>query len=584
MTRRGPLLLSMVFLTAVCGPTLSQQSTASVEGTILEAVSGRPMGKTTVELRSTSSTGGVIASTQTNLDGGFYLREVAPGGYRLVAARPGHVTAEFGQRHPGGPGQTFTLAAGQRVTGVQVMMSPGAVISGRITDRGQAVALAETVAIRAISTEGRLSFTPVLATRTNDLGEYSLFWLPPGRYYILAIVWDSPNAAVHYVTPDGTDNNSYATQRFIGRAVFMRTPSSGIADNEAHVPIYYPGTSDPQLASAIEVSPGAEIRGINIDAGPVALGRVRGTVTGMPAASVDMRPLTWTIYTAPAQRPNGNVNSVGSFEMSAVPGRYTLTAFGSGMETFTIVDVRAGAVTNAVVSLSPGLTVHGRILIERASPVPPDPALPSLRVALRPDPLAPGVSSFVSSPLEADGSFTIPEGKDTGPPEGDFRVLVEPLLLPPTQPGATPRNIPASLENLYVKSIRMGDLEVLYDRLRLTSQAQGSLTIVIGTNPGTLGGRVLDDRDDPMAGTTVVLVHDNGLRFRVDEKVTSSDSAGRFEFRNVPPGAYKVFAWNYVEVGAWQDPEFMRRFENRGTSVRIEESERASLDVKVIKN
>ena len=364
-----------------------------------------------------------------------------------------------------------------------MMMSPGAVISGRITDRGQAVALAEAVAIRAISTEGRLSFTPVLATRTNDLGEYSLFWLPPGRYYILAIVWDSPNAAVHYVTPDGTDNNSYATQRFIGRAVFMRTPSSGIADNEAHVPIYYPGTSDPQLANAIEVSPGAEIRGINIDAGPVALGRVRGTVTGMPATSVDMRPLTWTIYTAPAQRPNANVNSVGGFEMSAVPGRYTLTAFGSGRETYTIVDVRAGGVTNAVVSLSPGLTIQGRILIERASPVRPDPALPSLRVALRPDPLAPGVSSFVSSPLEPDGSFTIPEGTDTGPPEGDFRVLVEPLLLPPTQPGATPRSIPASLENLYVKSIRMGEIDVFYDRLHLTSQTQGPLTIVIGTNP-----------------------------------------------------------------------------------------------------
>ena len=78
MTRRGPLLLSMVFLTAVCGPTLSQQSTASVEGTIVEAVSGRPMGKTTVELRSTSSTGGVIASTRTNLDGGFHLREMLP--------------------------------------------------------------------------------------------------------------------------------------------------------------------------------------------------------------------------------------------------------------------------------------------------------------------------------------------------------------------------------------------------------------------------------------------------------------------------------------------------------------------------
>jgi hypothetical protein len=576
------LVLSLALVIAICVPTWSQQSTASVEGTIVEAGSGTPMGKTTVELRSISGSGVVIASARTNLDGRFYLRDVAPGAYRLVATRPGHITAEFGQRHPGGPGETFTLRDGQRIDAVQLTMSAGAVISGRITDQSKAVALAEVVAIRAISTEGRLSFNPVLSTRTNDLGEYSLFWLPPGRYYILGIIWDSPSAVVHYVTPDGMDNSSSATQRFIGRAVFMRVPSSGVADNEAHVPIYYPGTPDPQLASAIEVSPGAVMRGINIDAGPIALGRVRGTVTGLPAASVDMRPLTWTIYTAPAQRPNANVNSMGSFEMTAVPGRYTLTAFGSGMETYTIVDVRAGEVTNAVVSLSPGFTIHGRLNIERDSPALPDPALSSLRVALRPDPLAPGVSSFVSSALAPDGSFTIPEGTDTGPPEGDFRVLVEPLLLPPTQPGATPRNI-VSLENFYVKSIRMGEIDVLYDRLRLTSQTQGPLTIVVGTNPGTVSGRVLDDRDEPMSGTTVVLVHDNGLRFRVDEKMTSSDSAGRFEFRNVPPGSYKVFAWDYVEVGTWQDPEFMRRFENLGTPIQVEEGGKVSVNVKVIK-
>src|SRR5688572_1085657 len=57
------------------------------------------------------------------------------------------------------------------VTDVRIAMIPSAVISGRITDKGQPVALTDVVAIRAIKTEGRLSLTPVLATRTNDLGE-----------------------------------------------------------------------------------------------------------------------------------------------------------------------------------------------------------------------------------------------------------------------------------------------------------------------------------------------------------------------------------------------------------------------------
>jgi hypothetical protein len=130
----------------------------------------------------------------------------------------------------------------------------------------------------------------------------------------------------------------------------------------------------------------------------------------------------------------------------------------------------------------------------------------------------------------------------------------------------------------------MGEVEVLDDRIRLTSQTQGPLSIVIGSNPGTLVGRVLDDRNEPVLGTTVVLVHDDGPRFRVDEKVTSSNSAGRYEFRNVAPGTCKVFAWDHVEPGAWQDPAFMRGFENHGTPVRIEENEQTSLDLKVIQH
>jgi len=126
----------------------------------------------------------------------------------------------------------------------------------------------------------------------------------------------------------------------------------------------------------------------------------------------------------------------------------------------------------------------------------------------------------------------------------------------------------------------LGDADVLYNRLRLTSATQDLLTIVVGTNPGTLDGRVLDEQ--PVNGTTVVLVHDDGLRFRVEEKSTSSDASGRFEFRNVPPGAYKIFAWESVEPGAWQDPEFMRSFESRGMPARIEEGRKSSLEVNVI--
>jgi hypothetical protein len=68
----------------------------------------------------------------------------------------------------------------------------------------------------------------------------------------------------------------------------------------------------------------------------------------------------------------------------------------------------------------------------------------------------------------------------------------------------------------------------------------------------------------------------------VNEKFVFSDTSGRFEFRNVPPGNYKLFAWESIDRGAWQDPEFMRAFETRGVPVRIEEGVRASVNVRMI--
>ena len=79
-----------------------------------------------------------------------------------------------------------------------------------------------------------------------------------------------------------------------------------------------------------------------------------------------------------------------------------------------------------------------------------------------------------------------------------------------------------------------------------------------------------------------MLVHDSGLRYRVNEKTSSSDSSGRFEFTNVPPGNYKLFAFESIERGAWQDPERMRSFESRGVASRLDEGGKLSLDVPLI--
>src|SRR6185295_1231359 len=187
---------------------------------------------------------------------------------RLVATGPGYVRTEYGQRQYGNQGQPLTIAAGQTLRDVRMAMTAGAVISGRITERGTAGVIGDVVAIRANFTDGQLSSNILLADRTNDLGEYNLFWLPPGRYLIIAVVWDTASAVGFYVNPDGSDVNPFWAQRMEGRTVIMRALGTSIADNEAHIPFYYPGTIDPQAARVLDVQAGARLRGIDIDAPP----------------------------------------------------------------------------------------------------------------------------------------------------------------------------------------------------------------------------------------------------------------------------------------------------------------------------
>jgi hypothetical protein len=593
--------IPLVFVVVFCGQALSQQPAALVQGVVVDAASNAPISKAIVELR-VPGTRTAIASTRTDRDGNFHLPNIAPGSYSLVATHAGHVFAEYGQRAPGAPGPTLLLTAGQRILNARITMTAGGVISGRITDKGKPIALADAVAVKAVWTEGQPSLTPVISVRTDDTGEFRLFWLPPGRYYVVGMVWDIANSVGTFVNSEDQDNGNFHAQRYIGRAVFMRATAGGIVENEAHVPIFYPGTAEPQMARVIEVQPGAVIKGLDIDATAVRTSRVRGRVLGIPAQAgqpartvVEARQLITVFNVSPAQLPTAVVAPDGTFEMPNVaPGRYIVTArAGSDARTAgsdaigrTVVDVIGTDVANVVITLSQRLSLSGRVVIEGMAPANAERALASLRVALRTDPLLPNTTNSGVA-VNPDGTFRMPDpaaGTQSVPgiPAGDYRVLVTPLLSPPAPDDVTPAPLPPVLQSLYVKSIRLGDVDVLNDRLRLQDQPRDPLTIVIGTRPGALEGRVVDDNQQPVHGATVVLIHDNNLRYRVNEAFVFSEVSGRFEFQNVPPGNYKLFAWENIDRGAWQDPEFMRGFETRGLSVRVEEAARESVNVRMI--
>jgi hypothetical protein len=103
----------------------------------------------------------------------------------------------------------------------------------------------------------------------------------------------------------------------------------------------------------------------------------------------------------------------------------------------------------------------------------------------------------------------------------------------------------------------------------------------IGFTPGRLDGTITDNRDQGFPGATCVLVP--VARNRNDlYKVATTDQYGKFAFANVTPGDYKLFAWEDIQQGAYLDPSYLSRFEERGQSVRIDKSGSATVQLRVI--
>jgi hypothetical protein len=134
-----------------------------------------------------------------------------------------------------------------------------------------------------------------------------------------------------------------------------------------------------------------------------------------------------------------------------------------------------------------------------------------------------------------------------------------------------------------VRSIRLGQQDLTADPVRIPLQTEGTLDIVMGMDGGSLDGRVLNDRQEPAVNVKVALIPDAPLRRRLDLfKSTTTDRSGVFRIANVPPGDYRVFAWEDAEDGAWMNPEFLRPDESRGRPVRVSARGRETVDVPVI--
>lgn len=503
-------------------PLLAQDTGALLEGVVTNALSGEPVKKCTLNLRRVDIRGDRFFTAISDNEGLFRFTNLEAGRYMLGGEKSGFIRQEFGARSFAKPGSTLTLDKGMQLKNMALKLTPQGAVSGKvIDDEGDPIVGASVQLLKPVYLEGRRQLAPTGFAQTNDLGEYRIFGISPGRYYLSAGV----------------------------------TKSVGEKGEENYPPIYYPGAFDPAVAGRLEIAPGSQFRGLDMALRRSRSVHLRGKFSGPGGESISrngsLQLYPRNIAGMSSLMRNFTVirGTSGIFDLANVlPGSYILAAEQTEEKNKTYyarvpIEVGNSNVDDLQITLVEGDEIRGRLRIEGTA----EAGLGNVTVYLKPRDLPFGGSPSIR--LKPDGTFVLPSVA-----HGWHRVEL-------TMPS------PA----LYIKSIRYGQDDALTEGLNVTASNQ--LEIVLSANGGQIDGQT-------SAAAKVGLVPKNGLQ--LFSKSTIADNDGRFSFRGIAPGDYLLLAFEDADAGSLEDPDFVKQHEGAGEPVSVKEGSRESKQLKAI--
>jgi len=510
------------------------QGTARVEGQLVDAVSGEGVRKAWLTLRGAGPNQmGYTAVTDST--GFFAIEGIEPGRYALTAEHASYLRATAG-------GGQISLVAGQTLKVGRTLLTPHAVISGRVLDEdGDPLPSGVQVQVsrwRWDPQTGQRVLTQLKQTPADDQGNFRLAGLPAGRYFLSA---------------------------YGGRTTVAFDDRTVMPGAEAYTTTFYPGTTDPGSATSVPLAAGQDLRNLNLRLRKTRAARIRGTSRDLsstePVNQVALRLVPLSAYpTSPLTNEAVAVVQNGSFEFPRVqPGNYAIvssdpTGHSLGRYDLTVGD---GDVEGITVNLGPGAAIDCRVRMESNEPAPQ-----AFQCGLR---AMDATRLNPQSKPDAKDSPARITGIVTGRYWADFR--------------GDPRTSP----DTYVKAIHFGDADVSYKPIDVAGGAQPVLEFLLSKNGGTVSGMVRDQKGEARAAAQVILAPaaDN-LEVARLVKLSPSDAQKGFRVAGVAPGDYLVLAFESVDVGALRDPLFRKAFAEKGVKVTVEEKSNLTLDVPLI--
>ncbi len=559
--------------------------TGRISGRVLTADTGRPVKRARAFITAAELTGGGRGSL-TDENGIFDFTELPAGRYTLTVSKSGFVSLSYGQLRPLQAGTPLQLGDGQQIKSIAFNLPRGSVISGHVLDEdGEPMPGAMVRIMRYQYMQGSRQLVPAGTAQTDDKGQYRVWGLMPGDYYVNAVTRIA-DLGGRGGAPGGGPGGRGGPGPGIGGAIAgivggalggnVATLFGAAGDDQdrvAYAPTYYPGVGSVNEALPVTLGLSKEALDIDFNLQLVRTSRVSGHVTnpdGTPTTSGNVN-LTPEGGAAAGRGPIGanygsRIEWNGNFSMGNVPpGRYMLRARGNDTEVPQYatqpLTVSGGELSDIPVVLMPGASLSGSVtFLPSQLPVPGD--LTQVRIT------APATDEFGIGPnpnarVDKEGHFTL-----DGVPAGAH--LIRPN---------------GGLRGWALKSVTVDGREVTDTPIDLRSgQKVANVSVTFTDKLGEVNGTVTDQQGTPSTDYTVLVFPTDPSLWRPQSRhimTARPDQTGKFRIRGLPAAEYYVVTVDPVEQGEWFEPAFLDQHRPAALRVTLGDGEVKMQDLKV---